>query len=143
MRKPSVSQMRGGIPLSPHPKKRFALPGDPVSRRARTKSERGLLSPATPTVSIVIPAYNEENHLRLCLEAVARQTVKPLEVIVVDNNSTDATAAIARSFPFVTLLSEKRQGPQPARDRGYNAAHGEIIGRLDADSIVALDWVES
>lgn len=79
----------------------------------------------------------------MCLEAVARQTVKPFEVIVVDNNSTDATAAIARSFPFVTLLSEKKQGPQPARDRGYNAARGEVIGRLDGDSIIAPDWVET
>lgn len=94
-------------------------------------------------VSIVIPAYNEEKYLGLCLEAIARQTVRPFEVIVVDNNSTDATAAIARSFPFVTLLSEKKQGPQPARDCGYNAARGEIIGRLDGDSIVAPNWVET
>lgn len=96
-----------------------------------------------PSVSIVIPAYNEETHLRLCLEAIALQTTKPFEVIVVDNNSTDATAAIARSFSFVTLLSEKKQGPQPARDRGYNAARGEVIGRLDGDSIVTPNWVET
>lgn len=94
-------------------------------------------------VSIVIPVYNEETHLRLCLESIAKQTVKPFEVIVVDNNSTDATAAIARTFPFVTLLSENKQGPQPARDCGYNAARGEIIGRLDGDSIVAPDWLET
>lgn len=94
-------------------------------------------------VSVVIPAYNEESHLRLCLEAIAHQTAKPFEVIVVDNNSTDATAAIARSFPFVTLLSEKRQGVMYARDCGFDAARGEIIGRLDADSIVAPNWVET
>ncbi len=95
------------------------------------------------SVSIVIPAYNEETHLRLCLEAIAKQAVKPFEVIVVDNNSTDATAAIACSFPFVRLISEKRQGVVYARDCGFNAARGEIIGRLDADSIVALDWIET
>lgn len=94
-------------------------------------------------VSIVIPAYNEESHLRLCLEAVARQTVKPFEVIVVDNNSTDATAAIARSLPFVTLVTEKRQGVMFARDCGFDAARGDVIGRLDADSIVAPDWIET
>ncbi len=94
-------------------------------------------------ISIVVPAYNEETHLRLCLESIAKQTVKPFEVIVVDNNSTDATAAIAQSFPFVTLLTEKRQGPQPARDRGYNAARGDVIGRLDGDSVIAPDWVET
>ncbi len=94
-------------------------------------------------VSVVIPAYNEESHLRLCLESVARQTVKPFEVIVVDNNSTDATAAIARSFPFVRLISEKRQGVMYARDCGFDAARGEIIGRLDADSIVESNWIEA
>lgn len=93
-------------------------------------------------VSIVIPAYNEQTHLRLCLESIARQTVTPFEVIVVDNNSTDATAAIAQSFPFVRLVTEKRQGVMFARDCGFDAAHGEIIGRLDADSIVAPNWVE-
>jgi glycosyltransferase involved in cell wall biosynthesis len=94
-------------------------------------------------VSIVIPAYNEESHLRLCLESVAKQTVQPFEVIVVDNNSTDATAAIARLFPFVRLISESRQGVMYARDCGFDAARGEIIGRLDADSIVEPNWVET
>jgi glycosyltransferase involved in cell wall biosynthesis len=95
------------------------------------------------SVSIVIPAFNEENVLRACLESIARQTVRPLEVIVVDNNSTDGTAAIARTFPFVRLIAEKRQGPVYARDTGFNAAKGDIIGRLDGDSIVAPDWVET
>lgn len=94
-------------------------------------------------VSIVIPAFNEEGQLTLCLDAIARQTVKPLEVIVVDNNSTDNTAAIARQYSFVTVLHEPRQGPVYARDRGFNAAKGEIIGRIDADSILAPDWVET
>lgn len=94
------------------------------------------------TVSIVIPAYNEEGQLALCLEAIARQTVKPLEVIVVDNNSTDATAAIATRYPFVTILHESQQGVVYARNRGFNAARGEIIGRLDGDSVIPADWVE-
>jgi len=96
-----------------------------------------------PSVSIVIPAYNEENYLRACLEAIARQTVQPLEVIVVDNNSTDQTAEIARSFPFVTLVQEKRQGVVFARDRGFHAARGDIIGRIDVDTIVPPDWVQN
>ncbi|HKR81972.1 MAG TPA: glycosyltransferase family 2 protein [Candidatus Saccharimonadales bacterium] len=97
---------------------------------------------ARPTVSLVIPAYNEESHLGACLEAVAAQTVRPLEVIVVDNNSTDDTANIARRYPFVTLLREPRQGVVYARDAGFNAARGDIIGRTDADSILAPNWVE-
>lgn len=95
------------------------------------------------TVSIVIPAYNEENHLRICLQAIARQTVRPLEVIVVDNNSNDATAAIARAFPFVRVVHEKRRGVMYARDLGFTVARGDIIGRLDADSVVEPNWVET
>lgn len=92
-------------------------------------------------VSLVIPAYNEEPHIADCLDAIAAQTVKPFEVIVVDNNSTDRTAAIARSYPFVKLLREKQQGVVYARDCGFNAARGDIIGRLDADGQLAKDWV--
>lgn len=95
-----------------------------------------------PSVSIVIPAYNEEGQLALCLEAIACQTVKPLEVIVVDNNSTDGTAAVAGRYPFVTILREKKQGPVHARNRGFNAARGDIIGRIDAETVMAPNWVQ-
>jgi glycosyltransferase involved in cell wall biosynthesis len=94
-------------------------------------------------VSIVIPVYNEAERLGACLDAIFSQTVKPHEVIVVDNNSTDGTMAVAQSYPMVRVLQEPRQGVVYARDRGFDAAEGEIIGRLDADSIVTPDWVES
>jgi glycosyltransferase involved in cell wall biosynthesis len=94
-----------------------------------------------PRISLVIPAYNEESHIGDCLEAIARQTVQPYEVIVVDNNSTDQTAAIARSYPFVTVIREPRQGVVFARDRGFDAARGDVIGRLDADGRLAKDWI--
>jgi len=87
--------------------------------------------------------YNEESHLALCLDAIARQTVQPFEVIVVDNNSTDGTVAVARRYPFVTLLYEPRQGVVYARDCGFNAARGDIIGRTDGDTILASNWVAS
>lgn len=93
------------------------------------------------SVSIVIPVYNEGEYLAACLNAIAAQTIAPTEVIVVDNNSTDGSIAIAESFSFVTLLREKRQGVVYARDRGFNAARGDIIGRIDADTIVDPSWV--
>ena len=93
------------------------------------------------TLSIVIPAYNEENHLKTCLDSIAAQIDRPEEVIVVDNNSTDKTALIAQSYPFVTLLKEPRQGVVFARDKGFNAAKSQIIGRIDADSVLPPDWV--
>src|SRR6478735_8314220 len=93
------------------------------------------------TVSLVIPVYNEAERIHDCLAAVAAGSRLPTEVIVVDNNSTDGTAAIARSFPFVTVLEESRQGVVYARDRGFDAASGDIIGRIDADTLISADWV--
>jgi glycosyltransferase involved in cell wall biosynthesis len=92
-------------------------------------------------VSIVIPVYNEAGHLAACLEAIAAQTVNPYEVIVVDNNSTDATVAVAESFPFVKVLYEPRQGVVHARSRGFDAARGDVIARIDGDTRLPADWV--
>ncbi len=94
------------------------------------------------TLSLVIPAYNESVHLGACLDAVASQTIAPDEVIVVDNNSTDDTAKIAGSYDFVHLIAEKEQGITQARDKGFNAARSDILGKIDADAVIAPDWVE-
>lgn len=97
----------------------------------------------TLNVSIVIPVYNEASQLGACLSAIARQTVRPFEVIVVDNNSTDGTVAISETFDFVTLIKEPKQGVVHARSRGFDTARGDIIARIDADSLLPSDWVES
>ena len=94
-------------------------------------------------VTIVIPVYNEAERIHDCLQAMTNQSVAPFEVIVVENNSTDGTGAIACAFPFVTVLNEKRQGVVYARDRGFNAARGDIIARIDADTVMADNWVET
>lgn len=93
-------------------------------------------------LSLIIPVYNEERHIKDCLDAVAAQTVKPDEVIVVDNNSTDKTIELAEKYPFVTVIRELKQGRGYARTTGFNAASGDIIGRIDADSRVHTNWVE-
>jgi glycosyltransferase involved in cell wall biosynthesis len=91
----------------------------------------------------VIPVYNEAERIGLCLETIASQSVAPREVIVVDNNSTDSTAKVAAKFPFVRVITAKRQGVVHARNRGFNAARGDIIGRIDADTRLPADWVET
>lgn len=93
-------------------------------------------------LSIVIPAYNEERHLPACLDAIARQTSPVLEAIVVDNNSSDKTAEIARRYPFVRVVRETQQGRVFARNAGFDAVRGDIIGRIDADIILPDNWVE-
>lgn len=94
------------------------------------------------TLSLIIPAYNEAAYLPRCLEAIVTQTIAPAEVIVVDNDSSDNTAEIASHFPFVKVVHESHQGVVFARDAGFNAATGDIIGRIDADTVVPSDWVE-
>lgn len=92
-------------------------------------------------VSVVIPAYNEEKYLEQCLVSLLNQSEKADEIIVVDNNSTDKTAAIAKSFG-VRVIKEKKQGMIPARNKGFNTAKYEIITRTDADAIVPTDWIK-
>jgi len=93
-----------------------------------------------PKISVVIPAYNEEKYLPACLASLKQQTFKDFEVIVVDNNSTDKTARIAKSFG-AKVVEEKRQGIAFARDRGFSIARGEIITRTDADTILPINWL--
>lgn len=100
------------------------------------------LSNVPLTLSLVIPVYNEERHIKTALQAIESQTVKPFEVIVVDNNCTDKTISIAKSFSFVKVLQESNQGRTFARNAGFSAARGDLIGRIDADSVIAKDWVE-
>lgn len=97
----------------------------------------------TNSVSIVIPVYNEASHLPACLNAIANQTVQPKEVIIVNNNSTDKTVEIAELYDFVRVIHEPRQGVVYARDTGFNAATGSIIGRIDADTVMAHNWIET
>ena len=92
-------------------------------------------------ISLIIPAYNEERYLGRCLDAIAAQTVRAFEVIVVDNNSTDGTAKVARRYPFVTLVREPRQGRSFAQKTGFDAATGTVLARIDADAVVPPDWI--
>lgn len=93
-------------------------------------------------ISIIIPAYNEEKCLRKCLDSIRDLHVKPYEVIVVDNNSTDSTAIIAAEYPFVTVIHEKKQGLIAARNTGFDAASGDILGRLNADVVLEKNWTK-
>jgi glycosyltransferase involved in cell wall biosynthesis len=93
-------------------------------------------------VSIVIPVYNEALALERCLSEIAGQTVKPYEVIVVDNGSDDGSAEVVKRFGFARSVREPKRGIVFARDTGFDAARGDIIARIDADSLLPEDWVE-
>lgn len=95
------------------------------------------------TLTLIIPAYNEEHHIKDCLDSIACQTVMPDEVIVVNNNSSDRTVSIAKNYPFVRVINEKRQGIVYARNSGFNRAKSAIIGRIDADTVLPNNWVQT
>lgn len=91
-------------------------------------------------ISVIIPAYNEADTIGRCLDALARQSERPFEVLVVDNNSTDRTAEIAAAYPFVRVVRERRQGKAYAREAGFRVARGDVLARIDADSLVRPGW---
>lgn len=93
-------------------------------------------------ISVVIPAYNEEKHIKACLDSLMSQEKKPEEIIVVDNNSIDNTAKIVKKFKNVILIKEKKQGITFARNTGFNIAKGDIIARCDADTTVPKNWLK-
>lgn len=89
-----------------------------------------------PRVSAVMTAYNAERYLGEALQGVLSQTRPVDEVIVVDDGSTDATAAIAGSFdPLVTVISGPNRGIGLARNTGLAAASGSVIALCDADDV--------
>ena len=94
-------------------------------------------------LSIVILAYNEEAYIGGCLRSIASQTVPADDVIVVNNNSTDRSAEIAKTFKFVRVVDEPQQGMIFARNRGFSEATGELIARIDSDSKLPLGWIEA
>lgn len=93
-------------------------------------------------VSVVIPVKDDDRELRRCLRALAEQTRAPDEVIVVDNGSSDASADVAGDAGARVVRCE-RAGIPAASARGYDAAVGDVILRLDADCVPALTWVET
>jgi glycosyltransferase involved in cell wall biosynthesis len=90
-----------------------------------------------PLVSSIIPCFNAEKYLREAVESALAQTYRPIEVIVVDDGSTDAGPEIARSFgDRVRLVSQNHCGASAARNHGMNIANGYLIQFLDADDLL-------
>ena len=87
-------------------------------------------------ISIVIPTYNASGFMPGLLDSIFKQVVDDMEVIIVDDCSTDNTVEIAGRYPVRIIRMEKNGGPAKARNRGVEAAQGDIIFFLDSDVIV-------
>src|SRR3954447_12457021 len=96
-------------------------------------------------LAFVIPAYNEQALIGKCVESVlaeVKRSGRDIDVVVVDNNSTDRTAEVARSYPGVRVIEEKQKGLVSARDGGFKATTAELVANIDADTIVPPGWLD-
>jgi len=86
-------------------------------------------------VSVIIPVFNGQEFLAAAIESVLNQTWRDIEIIVVDDGSTDATSKIANRFPAVRYFYQRHRGVAAARNLGVRVAKGELIAFLDADDL--------
>jgi glycosyltransferase involved in cell wall biosynthesis len=92
-------------------------------------------------ISVVIPVKDDSEMLARCLQTLAAQNRPADEIIVVDNDSTDDSAAVAEAFG-ARVVVERRPGIIAAAAAGYDAATGDVIARCDADSRLPPDWLD-
>lgn len=93
------------------------------------------MNAASPSISVILPVYNGAQYLTEALVSVQAQTLPPDEIIVVNDGSTDNSAAIAQSFANVRYHYQANAGPAAARNTGLSLARGELLAFLDADDL--------
>lgn len=97
-------------------------------------------------LSIVIPAYNEEKYVGICIASVLKEienSQREIEVVVVNNASTDNTKKVAESFVGVKVIDEFNKGLVRARSAGYNGSNGDIVANIDSDGWLPKGWIEN
>ncbi|PWT85789.1 MAG: hypothetical protein C5B57_02345 [Blastocatellia bacterium] len=94
------------------------------------------------TITTIVCAYNEAQHLSACLFSLLTQTRPPDEILVINNASTDETGAAARAVPGVRVIDEPEKGLVVARETARRHAKGDILAYLDADCRAPILWLE-
>lgn len=101
----------------------------------------------TPKVSIIIPVYNVENYLADCLESVINQSFRELEIICINDGSTDDSLTVLEEYAArddrITVISQRNQGLSMSRNVGLTYVRGEYVQFLDSDDMLELDTVET
>ncbi len=93
-------------------------------------------------VSVIIPAYNAENYIKKCIDSLVFQTYPNVEIVVINDGSTDNTAEILGSYDNINVIQSKQNGVSSARNKGLEAATGEYIMFLDSDDYFDTDAIE-
>ena len=97
-------------------------------------------------VSIIVPVYNVEKYLECCLESLINQTLKDIEIICVNDGSTDNSGKILENYAAkdnrIKVIHQVNGGQAAARNNGLNAVNGKYINFIDSDDWVDLDFIE-
>ena len=100
-----------------------------------------------PSLSIVVPVYNTEKYLRRCMDSIMNQTLKDIEIIIVDDGSKKECAVlcdeISKTDSRIKVIHQENRGLSETRNRGMELATGEYICFIDSDDYIALDFYES
>jgi len=98
------------------------------------------------TISVIIPSYNVSTYIGRCLDSVVNQTLYDIEIIIVDDGSTDGTYNIAKSYADVDdriiLIQQEHKGQSCARNRGLEIAKGEYVAFIDSDDFIDVEFLE-
>lgn len=101
---------------------------------------------ARPKVSVVVPIYNVEKYLRQCLDSIVNQTLKDIEIICVDDGSTDSSPEIIQEYAAkdsrVKVITKPNSGYGNSMNRGFDLAEGEYVGIVESDDYAELDMFE-
>lgn len=99
-----------------------------------------------PEVSIIIPVFNSENYIERCIKSVLCQTFKDIEIIIVNDGSTDKSLSICKKLAEndnkILIINQKNSGVSIARNKGLDCAEGKYISFIDSDDFVANDMIE-
>lgn len=94
-----------------------------------------------PMLSIIIPVYNAEKHLSACLESIVAADIEALELLLIDDGSTDGSAKLCQDYgakyPYFRYIRQANLGPSAARNRGMQAAGGQYVAFFDSDDYIA------
>ena len=100
-----------------------------------------------PEISIIIPVFNVEQYLKQCLDSIVSQDCSSIEVILIDDGSTDGSATLckdyANTYNYIKFLHKENGGVSSARNMGLQHAKGEYVAFIDSDDYVTPDYLES
>lgn len=98
-----------------------------------------------PLVTVIVPAYNMENYIEECIDSILQSTYSPLEIVIIDDGSTDNTFHVAQKIAshheIVSVMTQPNKGVSYARNNAIEVARGELILPVDADDKIAPDYI--